>query len=52
MAQIWGSSREMAPYLDAGGFEYFEIEGFPLYIRIDSENIDWDLVNSLIEAQE
>jgi hypothetical protein len=52
VAQIWGSSREMAPYLDAGGFEYFEIEGFPLYIRIDSENIDWDLVNSLIEAQE
>jgi hypothetical protein len=52
VAQIWGSSNEMAPYLEEGGFEYFEIEGFPMYIRIDSENVDWDLVNSLIEAQE
>lgn len=49
VAQIWGSSREMAPYLDAGGYEYFEIDGFPLYIRVGSENVLWDLVNSLIE---
>ncbi|MEX2160771.1 MAG: glycosyltransferase family 39 protein [Anaerolineales bacterium] len=46
VAQIWGSSREMAPYLEAGGYEYFEIDGFPLYIRVDSEYVLWDLVNS------
>jgi hypothetical protein len=46
VAQIWGSSREMAPYLEAGGYEYFEIDGFPLYIRVDSEHVLWDLVNS------
>jgi len=48
VAQIWGSSREMAPYLDAGGYEYFEIDGFPLYIRVDSEHVLWDLVTSRI----
>lgn len=50
VAQIWGSSREMAPYLDAGGYEYFEVEGFPMYIRVDSQNVLWDEVNSRLEA--
>lgn len=46
VAQIWGSSREMAPYLDAGGYEYFLVDGFPLYIRVDSVHVLWDIVNS------
>jgi hypothetical protein len=46
VAKIWGSSNEMAPYLDAGGYEYFEIDGFPMYIRVDSPYILWDEVNS------
>ncbi|MEX2144542.1 MAG: hypothetical protein WD740_08100 [Anaerolineales bacterium] len=49
VAQIWGSSREMAPYLEAGGYEYFEIDGFPLFIRVDSEHVLWELVKSKIE---
>ena len=49
VAQIWGSSVEMAPYLDAGGYEYFLIDGFPLYIRTDSTHVNWDIVNSRIE---
>jgi hypothetical protein len=49
VAQIWGDSREMAPYLDAGGYEFFEIAGFPMYIRIDSQHVLWELVNSQIE---
>jgi hypothetical protein len=46
VAQIWGSSTEMAPYLNAGGYEYFEINGFPMYIRTDSMHVLWDIVNS------
>ncbi len=49
VAQIWGSSVEMAPYLDAGGYEYFLIDGFPLYIRTDSQHVNWELVNSRIQ---
>ena len=49
VAQIWGSSKEMDPYLTAGGYEFFEIEGFPLYIRTDSRHILWQLVNSLLQ---
>jgi len=48
VSQIWGSSQEMDPYLEAGGYEYFEIDGFPLYIRVDSEHVHWDLVDSRI----
>jgi hypothetical protein len=51
VAQIWGSSVEMAPYLEAGGYEYFEIDGFPMYIRIDSVHVLWDIVNSRIGNQ-
>jgi hypothetical protein len=51
VAQIWGSSVEMAPYLEAGGYEYFEIDGFPMYIRIDSVHVLWDIVNSRISNQ-
>ncbi|MBX3048355.1 MAG: glycosyltransferase family 39 protein [Anaerolineales bacterium] len=47
VAQIWGSSREMAPYLEAGGFEHFELDGYVLYIRTDSPNVLWDQINSL-----
>jgi hypothetical protein len=49
VAQIWGSSTEMAPYLNAGGYEYFLIDGFPLYIKTDSAHVLWDIVNSRIE---
>jgi hypothetical protein len=52
VAQIWGSSKEMDPYLTAGGFEYFLLDGYPLYIRVDSENIDWDAVDTHLEAAE
>ena len=48
VAQIWGSSVEMAPYLNAGGYEYFLIDGFPLYIRTDSTHVLWEIVNSRI----
>ena len=50
VAQIWGSSQEMDPYFRAGGYEYFEIDGFPLYIRVDSEHVLWDLVNSRLST--
>lgn len=46
VAQIWGSSHEMAPYLEAGGFEHFEVDGFVLFIRSDSPYVLWDVVNS------
>jgi hypothetical protein len=46
VAQIWGSTREAAPYLEKGGYEYYEVDGFPLYIRTDSHHINWNLVNS------
>ena len=46
VAQIWGSSQEMDPYLQAGGYEYFRVDGFPLYLRVDSEHVLWDEVNS------
>jgi hypothetical protein len=49
VAQIWGSSREMAPYLDAGGYEYFNVDGFELYIRTDSVHVLWDEVNSRLQ---
>lgn len=49
VAQIWGSSVEMAPYLDAGGYEFFEVNGFPLYIRTDSQHVLWDIVNRRIQ---
>ncbi len=49
VAQIWGSSREMAPYLEAGGFEHFEVEGFVLYIRTDSSHVLWDRINARSE---
>ena len=49
VAQIWGSSVEMAPYLDAGGYEFFDIDGFPLFIRTDSPHVLWDIVNSRID---
>jgi hypothetical protein len=51
VAQIWGSSVEMAPYLEAGGYEYFEIDGFPLHIRVDSVHVLWDIVNSRVGQQ-
>lgn len=46
VAQIWGSSKEMEPYLEAGGYEYFLVDGFPLYIRTDSTYVLWDEVNA------
>jgi hypothetical protein len=49
VAQIWGSSREMAPYLDAGGYEYFNVDGFELYIRTDSVHVLWDEVNNRLQ---
>lgn len=49
VAQIWGNSVEMAPYLEAGGYEYFMIDGFPLYIQTDSVHVYWDIVDSRIE---
>jgi hypothetical protein len=42
VAQVWGSSVEMDPFLIEGGYEYFEVDGFPIYIRIDSPFILWD----------
>jgi len=48
VAQIWGSSVEMAPFLDADGYEFFEIDGFGMYIRTDSIHVVWDVVNSRI----
>ena len=44
VAQIWGSSVEMDPFLIEGGYEYFEVEGFPFYIRVDSSHIRWDQI--------
>jgi hypothetical protein len=46
VAQIWGDSKEMDPYLQAGGYEYFLVDGFALFIRVDSTSIRWDEVNS------
>lgn len=46
VAQIWGNSKEMDPYLQAGGYEYFLVDGFPLFIRVESTSIRWDEVNS------
>jgi len=46
VAQIWGSSKEMDPYLIRGGFEYFEVDSYPLYIRVGSPNVNWDLIPS------
>ncbi len=48
VAQTWGSSQEMAPYLQAGGYEYFNVDGFPFYINTNSPHVNWDLVNSLL----
>lgn len=44
IAQVWGNSSELEPYLQAGGYGYFEVEGFPLYIRTDSPHILWDAI--------
>ena len=52
VAQIWGSTREAAPYLEEGGYEYYEVDGFPLYIRTDSDHIKWNLVNSRASNKE
>jgi hypothetical protein len=49
VAQIWGSSVEMAPFLEAGGYEYFLIDGYPMYIQTDSTHVHWDIVNSRVE---
>jgi hypothetical protein len=51
VAQIWGSSREMAPYLEAGGYEYFEVDGFAMYIRVNSEHVLWDEVNARLPEE-
>lgn len=51
VAQIWGSTTEIQRYLETGGYEYFLVDGFPLFIRIDSAHILWDLVNSRTEQQ-
>lgn len=48
VAQIWGSSKEMDPFLQEGGYEYFLVDGFPLYIRVDSENVLWDEVEARV----
>jgi hypothetical protein len=48
VAQIWGSSKEMDPYLQEGGYEYFLVNGFPLYIRVDSANVLWDEVEARV----
>jgi hypothetical protein len=48
VAQIWGSSKEMDPYLQEGGYEYFLVDGFPLYIRVDSANVLWDEVEARV----
>lgn len=49
VAQIWGSTTEMQPYLEAGGYEYFLVDGYPLFIRTDSALVLWDVVNSRTE---
>jgi hypothetical protein len=46
IAQIWGSSQEMAPYMDQVGYNVFTIDGFSLFIKLDSENVLWDVVNA------
>lgn len=48
IAQIWGSSQEMAPYMDQVGYNVFTIDGFSLFIKLDSEHVIWDLVNSRV----
>ncbi len=52
VAQIWGSSKEMEPYLEAGGFEYFLVDGFPLYIRTSSTHVLWDVVEAHLQPAE
>lgn len=42
IAQVWGNSSELEPYLQSGGYLYVEVDGFPLYIRSDSSHILWD----------
>jgi membrane protein YdbS with pleckstrin-like domain len=49
VAQIWGSTKEMAPYLAAGGYEYYLVDGFPFYIRTNSIHVLWDVVNSHLQ---
>lgn len=50
VSQIWGSSVEVDPYLEAGGYEYFVVDGFILFIRVNSEYVLWDVVNSRIST--
>lgn len=46
IAQVWGSSSELEPYLQSGNYGYYEVDGFPLYIRNDSPYILWDQIES------
>lgn len=45
IAQIWGSSQEMAPYMDQVGYNVFTLDGFSLFIKLGSEHVLWDIVN-------
>ncbi len=44
IAQVWGSSSELEPFLQSGNYGYYEVNDFPLYIRNDSPFIIWDAV--------
>ena len=44
IAQVWGSSSELEPYLQSGNYGYYEVDGFPLYIKNDSPHILWELI--------
>lgn len=48
IAQIWGSSQEMAPYMDQVGYNVFTIDGFSLFIKLDSEHVLWEIVNDRV----
>jgi hypothetical protein len=45
IAQVWGDSSELEPYLQSGNYIFIEVQGFPLYLRADSEHILWDLIS-------
>ena len=44
IAQVWGNSGELEPYLQAGNYGYYEVDGFPLYIKNDSPYVLWDQI--------
>ena len=44
IAQVWGDSRELEPYLQSGGYLFAQVDGFPLYIKSTSANILWDQI--------